>query len=140
SIICDGFHLPDDVIQVIYRSKGADNLIITSDITSYAGLPPGTYKIKNGQTIKKTPDGNLKFSGQEGGLYGSATPLFKAIGHVMKITGCSLANAIQMATLNPAHLHKLSDRGQLEPGKRADLIVFTMENFNMKILKTIVAG
>ena len=140
SIICDGFHLPDDVIQVIYRSKGADNLIITSDITSYAGLPPGTYKIKNGQTIKKTPDGNLKFSGQEGGLYGSATPLFKAIGHVMKITGCSLAKAIQMATLNPAHLHKLSDRGQLEPGKRADLIVFTMENFNMKILKTIVAG
>lgn len=140
SIICDGFHLPDDLINVFYKSKGADKLIMTSDITSYAGLPPGSYRIKNGQTIEKTLDGNLKFSGQEGGLYGSASPLSKAIGHIMKITGCSLAKAIHMTTLNPARLHKLFDRGVLEPGKRADLIQFKIKNFNMKILKTLVAG
>ena len=77
SFICDGFHLHAEIIQVFYKTKGADNIIITSDITSYAGLPPGEYKIKTGETIVKTPDGNLRFSGQEGGLYCSASPLSK---------------------------------------------------------------
>ena len=140
SIICDGFHLIPEEIQVFYKVKGADNIVITSDITSYAGLPAGEYKIKTGETIVKTPDGNLRFSAQEGGLYGSASPLSKGVGHIMKVTGCNLAKAIQMATANPARLHNLSDRGRLEPGKRADLILFSMEDFNMKIRKTIVEG
>lgn len=140
SFICDGFHLPPEVIQVFYKVKGADNIIITSDVTSYAGMPPGEYKIKTGETIIKTPDGNLKFSGQEGGLYGSASPLRQGVGHIMKVTGCSLAKAIQMSTSNPARLHNLQDRGKLEPGKRADLILFKMDNFNMKIKQTIVKG
>jgi len=140
SFICDGFHLPPEIIQVFYKVKGADNIVITSDITSYAGMPPGEYQIKTGETIIKTPDGNLRFSGQEGGLYGSASPLNKGVGHIMKVTGCSLAKAIQMTTSNPARLLNLTDRGKLEPGKRADIILFTMDDFNMKIEQTIVAG
>lgn len=140
SIICDGFHIPPEMIQVFYKAKGPDNIIITSDITSYAGLPAGEYKIKTGETIIKTPEGNLKFSGQGGGLYGSATPLSKGVGHIMKVTGCSLAKAIQMTSTNAARLHNLNDRGRLEPGKRADIILFTLDDFKMDIKKTIVAG
>ena len=140
SIICDGFHLPPEILQVFYKVKRAENIIIISDITSYAGLPPGQYKIKTGETIEKTADGNLRFSGQEGGLYGSASPLSKGVGHIMKVTGCSLDKAIQMTTINPARLHNLTDRGKLEPGKRADIILFTMNDFNMKIRKTVVEG
>jgi len=140
SFIADGFHLPPEILQVFYKTKSAENIIITSDITSYAGLPAGTYKIKNGQTIEKTVEGNLRFSGQGGGLYGSATPLHKGVAHIMKVTGCGLVNAIQMTTLNPAHVHHLNDRGVLEPGKRADLILFTIGNDQILIQKTIVAG
>jgi N-acetylglucosamine-6-phosphate deacetylase len=140
SIICDGFHLSPEQIQVFYKVKGADNIIITSDVTNYAGLPPGEYKTKAGETIEKTPDGNLKFSGQEGGLYGSASPITKGVGHIMKVTGCNLGKAIQMASTNPARLHNLNDRGKLEPGKRADIILFTVEDFKLKIKETIVAG
>ena len=140
SIIADGFHLPPEVLKVFYMAKGAEQIIITSDVTSYAGLPPGHYKIKSGETIEKTAEGNLKFSGQQGGLYGSASPLAKGVGHIMKVTGCSLAKAIQMTATNPATLHHLNDRGTLEPGKRADIILFTMNDFKMKIQKTIVNG
>ncbi|HAZ02139.1 MAG: hypothetical protein A2W90_22675 [Bacteroidetes bacterium GWF2_42_66] len=140
SIIADGFHLPAEILQVFYRAKGSNNIIITSDITSYAGLPAGQYKIKSGETIEKGTDGSLRFSGMEGGLYGSASDLTKGVGHIMKVTGCSLAEAIQMTTTNPARLHNLNDRGKLEPGKRADIILFSMDDFNMKIRKTIVHG
>ena len=140
SIIADGFHLPPEILQVFFNAKGYENIILISDMTSFAGLPPGKYKIKTGETIEKTPDGNLKFSGQEGGLYGSASTLLKGVAHMMKVTGCSLAHAIQMATYNPARLHNLNDRGKIEPGKRADLILFTIDDFNMKIIETIVKG
>lgn len=140
SIIADGFHLPPEILQVFLRAKGYENIILISDMTSFAGLPPGQYKIKTGETIEKTPDGNLKFSGQAGGLYGSASTLLKGVMNMMKVTGCGLANAIQMATHNPARLHHLNDRGKIEPGKRADLILFTMDDFNMKIIETIVKG
>jgi N-acetylglucosamine-6-phosphate deacetylase len=139
SFIADGFHLPPEMLQVFYKTKGAENIIITSDITSYAGLPAGTYRIMNGQTIEKTVDGNLRFSGS-GGLYGSASPLRNGLAHILKVTGCGLVKAIQMATLNPALLHHLNDRGILESGKRADLILFTIENDQIMIQKTIVAG
>jgi N-acetylglucosamine-6-phosphate deacetylase len=140
SIIADGFHLPSEILQVFYKAKGAENIILISDITSYAGLPAGEYKIKTGETIIKTPEGNLKFSGQDGGLYGSASPLNRGVGHIMKVTGCSLAKAIEMTATNPAGLHHLTDRGKLEPGKRADIILFKMEDFKMDIRKTIVKG
>ena len=140
SFICDGFHLPPEMIQVFFKVKGADNIVITSDIVSYAGLPPGEYKIKTGETILKTKDGNLRFSGMEGGLYGSATPLSKGVGHIMKVTGCNLAEAIQMATINAARLISLQDRGILEEGKRADIVLFSMNDYKMNIKKTIVAG
>lgn len=140
SIICDGFHLPPDLIKVVYNTKGSENIVITSDITSYAGLPAGEYKISSGETILKTPEGNLSFSGQGGGLYGSATPLWRGVGHVMKVTGCSLAKAIAMTATNASKMCHLNDRGSLEPGKRADLIMFTMDDFKMNIRKTMVAG
>ena len=140
SIIADGFHLPPEILQVFFNAKGYENIILISDMTGFAGLPPGQYKIKTGEIIEKTPDGNLEFSGQVGGLYGSASTLSKGVGHIMKVTGCSLSKAIQMTTLNPARLHNLNDRGKLEPGKRADIILFEMDDFNMKVRETIVKG
>jgi N-acetylglucosamine-6-phosphate deacetylase len=73
-------------------------------------------------------------------LYGSASPITKGVGYVMKVTGCSLADAIQMASTNPAKLYNLNDRGTLNVGKRADLVLFNMENYEVQIQKTFVKG
>jgi len=39
-----------------------------------------------------------------------------------KIEGVSLPTAVATATLNPAHAAGMSDRGEITPGKRADLV------------------
>ena len=139
SIICDGFHLLPEEIQVFYKVKGVDKTIITSDVTSYAALPPGQYKTQTGETIELTPEGKLHYPAQQV-LYGSASPITKGVGYVMKVTGCLLADAIQMASTNPAKLYNLTDRGVLEAGKRADLVLFNMENYEVQVQKTIVKG
>ncbi|HSH20757.1 MAG TPA: N-acetylglucosamine-6-phosphate deacetylase [Draconibacterium sp.] len=139
SIICDGFHLLPEEIKVFYKTKGVEKTIITSDVTSYAALEPGEYKTETGETIELTKEGKLHYPAQNV-LYGSASPITKGVGHVMEVTGCSLADAIQMASTNPAKLYSLDDRGSLEVGKRADLVLFTLDDFEVNIWKTYVSG
>ena len=45
-----------------------------------------------------------------------------------------------MASKNPAKLYGLSDRGEIKAGKRADLILFEIKEYKIKIHKVLVAG
>ncbi len=139
SIICDGFHLRPEEISVFYKVKGPENTIIISDVTNYAGLVPGEYITSTGDTVKLTPEGMIFFPAQNV-LYGSASPITKGVGHIMEVTGCSLRQAIRMASTNPAALYGLKDRGRIKPGLRADLILFSLNNYQITILKTIAEG
>ena len=139
SIIADGFHLLPEEIRVFYKVKGVDKTIITSDVTRYAGLSPGKYLNAEGDTILLTEDGAARYVARNS-LSGSASPISKGVGFVMSVTGCSLGEAVQMASSNPARLYQLRDRGEVRPGMRADLILFSMDDFQMDIKKTIVAG
>ena len=139
SIICDGFHLRDEEIAVFFKVKGMEKTIITSDVTSFATLPPGEYKNEEGEVIELTPEGMLRYPAQNV-LYGSASPISTGVIHVMNVTGCSLGEAIQMASTNPAKLYGLTDRGTIVPGKRADLILFEINDSGLAIKKTYVNG
>ncbi|MBL7698549.1 MAG: amidohydrolase family protein [Chitinophagaceae bacterium] len=139
SMIGDGFHLLPEELCVFYKAKGVDRTMITSDVTSYAGMPAGEYITTEGEKILLTADGELKYPAQNV-LYGSAAPITKGIGNVMKVTGCSLSQAVRMGSTNAARLYNFKDRGELKPGMRADIVLFDIENFNIHVRKTIVNG
>lgn len=137
SIIADGYHLTKEELQSFYKVKGPANIILVSDALDLAGLPPGEY-IRGERKVLLTPN-VVKFP-TENVLAGAASPISKCVGNMMRFTQCSLKDAIQMASTNPAQLLGLEDIGEISPGKRADLILFTIEDGNMVIQKTIVAG
>jgi len=139
SIIGDGFHLLPEEIRVFYKIKGPEKTIITSDVTGFGSLPPGKYVTEEGDSIELTSAGMLRYPAQDV-LYGSASPLRKGVANVMKVTGCSLKDAIEMASTNPAELYNLNDRGSIETGKRADLILFRITDNGMDIFRTFVNG
>lgn len=139
SLICDGCHLRPEEIQVFYKVKGADLILLTSDVTRFAGMTPGTYSTHDGKTIELSADGMIRYPAQQV-LAGAASPLAKGVGHIMQVTGCSLENAINMASKNQARLYDLTDRGRLQPGKRADVIAFTIKDSVLEIRQTYVAG
>ncbi len=138
TIIADGFHLNPDELSVFYKVKGAHNLLLISDITKLAGLPPGEYDW-NGKTVLLTPEGKLRLPDLDV-LAGASFSIRKGIGNMIKYTGCSMEEAIQMASSNQARMFNWHDRGTIEVGKRADLVLFKIEQGEVKVQQTILAG
>ena len=137
SIIVDGYHLTREEVRSFYKAKGVGNTILVSDALDLAGLEPGEY-IRDGRTVLLTPN-VIKYPA-ENVLMGAASPIRSCIGNMMHFTDCSLGEAIQMASTNPAKLMDLNNIGEIQVGKRADLILFTLENGEVNILKTYLAG
>lgn len=137
SIIVDGFHLTKEEVRTFYKVKGPEKTILISDMLDLAGLKPGEY-IRGERRVVLTPH-VIKFP-EENVLAGAASTLRMDVGKMMKFTGCSLHNAITMASTNPANLLGLEKTGALIPGYRANIILFTIRNGEIIILKTYVDG
>jgi N-acetylglucosamine-6-phosphate deacetylase len=138
TIIADGFHLLPEELKVFLKVKGPDNLILTSDVIYLAGMAPGKYTFLESE-VELTPEGMLR-NIEMNCLAGASFPLKTGVGNMMKFTGCSLENAIDMASGNVAHVYGLDDRGSISVGKRADLIIFEKEGDDLKIRNTYLNG
>ncbi len=138
SLILDSFHLLPELVKVFYRAKGSKRIILTSDMTMLAGMPAGNYNW-DGKEVVLTPEGVI-MRPSEGVFAGASLPLITGVGNMMKFTDCGLHEAINMATKNPANLYEFEDRGSIKVGKRADLILFNLDDYKLTINKTIVAG
>jgi N-acetylglucosamine-6-phosphate deacetylase len=138
SMICDGIHLLPDQIRTFYKIKGADRIILTSDVVFIAGLKPGIYDY-SGEKVELTKEGMI-INNISKVFAGASFPLYKGIEHIMEVTGCPLDEALKMATINHAALLNLNDRGELKVGKRADFVIFQMKNNKIFIKETYVGG
>jgi N-acetylglucosamine-6-phosphate deacetylase len=138
TIIADGHHLLPEEVQVFYKVKGPQNIILASDVTHLIGMTPGKYLFM-GSEVVFTDEGLIK-NPVLNCLAGASMPLRTGVGNVMKFTGCTLGEAVNMASGNVARIYNLSDRGSLAPGKRADLILFELEGSNLVIKQTLVNG
>ena len=57
-IITDGHHLPPELIKIIIRTKGIDNVFVVSDFVHLAGLNLGKYTLAN-RGIELLPNGKI---------------------------------------------------------------------------------
>jgi len=138
SIIVDGHHLRREEVRTFYKVKGPENLMLVSDAVFLSGMPPGEYEWA-GKKVVMTAEGKLRMPDQDV-LAGASFPIHTGISNVMNYTGCSLNDAVNMATRVPARVFGFTDRGSLEKGKRADMVVLTRENGKVVVQKTIVNG
>jgi len=119
----DGTHVAPDLLQITWRAKRRDRIVPISDAVVSAGAKPGVYEYMN-RKIKNTRQG-VYYSGS-GTLVGSSILLNLGVPRFMRFTGAPAHAAIRMASLNPANLLGLGRRtGSLEPGKSADVVVFS---------------
>ena len=125
SLILDGHHLPSSTAQVMIRAKGAERVILVSDSVKFAGMPPGRYTSPIGGDVEVFSNGRVSIFGDKF-LAGSGVSLLKIISNFSKLTGLPFCSGVAMATKNPAKF--LNRSVDLKPGKRADFILFDLDN------------
>lgn len=120
-IIADGIHVHPAMIHLVSKLKSNHQLILVTDAMRAKCLGNGKYDL-GGQTV--IVEGQ-RASLEDGTLAGSVLRLPEAIQNMKHITDCSVIDAINMASLNPAHLLGLEQhKGSISVGKDADLVVF----------------
>ncbi len=139
SLICDGFHLPPDVVKIIVAVKGIDKCILVTDAVHVALLPPGKYSLV-GTDIELLPSGQVVRADRVA-MAGSALTMNRGLAVFIKFSQRSLAQAIQASTANPA---RLLGRGgvcsHLAAGQPANLVLFRAESDTLKIQRVISQG
>lgn len=64
-LICDGFHLPQDLVRTALACKGRDGCLVVSDASGYSGCPPGDYSTFGDRDVVIEPDGFLHMKDSE---------------------------------------------------------------------------
>ncbi len=138
-IIADGCHLPKGLLQMIYRLIGPERTCLVTDSMRGAGLPDGTESIlgslTNGQTVI-IEDGVAKMPDRKA-FAGSVATADRLLRTMVNLAEVPLGDAVKMLSETPARIQGLTDRGTLDTGKRADLVLF---DGDLKILRTVVGG
>ena len=114
--ICDLVHLHPAILQLIYRTKGPDRMILISDSVATHGLPDGEYFAEGYDVIVK--DGVSRTA--DGALDGGGVYLDQAVRNIQSL-GIPAEDAVKMASSTPAARMRLSDSGSIETGKLAHL-------------------
>ena len=131
-LIVDGIHLHPATLRLTVNAKGVRNSVLVSDCIKPAGLPDGEYFVNDSKVVMN--DGICMLPDRT--LAGSIIRLNQAV-QLMTKAGFTIAEAVQMASTNPARVLGLTSIGRLEKGCDADLVVLN-RNFDVKL--TMVQG
>lgn len=132
SFIVDGIHLPPAFLKAALRAKGLSRSVLVTDASAPAGAAPGRYSLGE-QAVDLTPDERVVLAGQDR-LAGSALRMDRGIANLMAQAELGLADAVTMATTNPARIGKVPGRAHgLTPGDRADFVVFRFDRARQSI-------
>jgi N-acetylglucosamine-6-phosphate deacetylase len=119
-LIADGNHVHPALVEFLVKEKSAGKIVLVTDSLSPTGLPTGIYEVKGDRLHNK--DGVFKRV-EDDTIAGSALTMNVGIKNMIAY-GTDPAEAVNMATLNPARVYNLDDQlGSLLPGKQADLVI-----------------
>jgi N-acetylglucosamine-6-phosphate deacetylase len=131
-IIADGVHVHPDVVRLFLRAKGHDKAVLVTDAISASGMGDGRYKLGDFEVTVKGD--RCEF---EGRLAGSVLTLDRAVRNMTKFTGCTLQEALRMATANPANVIGGARKGRIEVGADADFVVMSKAG---ELIRSIQCG
>ena len=132
-LIPDGIHVHPAMVSLAWKQKGSQKMAIVTDAMAALGMPAGIYGLGDYQVRVDTVSARL----ENGTLAGSILQMDQAVRNLMAFTGCSLAQAVGAASLNPARLTGAGHKGRLQPGADADLVLLDDQ---ANIMVTIVKG
>ncbi len=118
-LIADGVHIHPAILELAFRLKPPDKVVLVSDGTRSVGMPEGEYEL--GGQITTVKNGTARLA--DGTIAGSAYPLLQGLKTMVQVLKRPLPEAVRFASLNPARSLNLAHRlGSLEAGKDATFV------------------
>lgn len=133
-IICDGLHVDPAAVRLYWKVKGPERAVLVTDAMAGTGMPDGRYRL--GELEVRVDHGRCVIGDDT--LAGSTLTLDQAIRNFMEFTGIGLAEAVTLATRNPARMTGLeAQAGAVAPGRSADITVLSPHN---EVVETLLRG
>ena len=134
--ICDGYHLPNELLRIAYRCKGPDKMVIVSDACLCSGLPSGSVVRTAGMNFY-VEDG-ISLNEARTSFASSTSPIDKMVRHLIFATKLPAADVVRMASATPARLMSIYGRkGSIAVGKDADI---NLVDAQFNIVRTFCKG
>ena len=115
SLIADGVHVHPLMLRLAASVLGPQRTVLVTDAVGWRSGSVGPVGLELRDGAPRLPDDTLA---------GSAVTMDGAV-RCMVASGVPLDHALWAASTVPARLLGLADRGVVEPGRRADLVVLT---------------
>ena len=123
-LIADTVHVNQLTMEFLIRSLGTERLCLISDAMAAAGMGPGESVYLGRQVIC---DGRVSRYKEGNILIGSAMLIHDTGRQLVEAGLIDVAGFFRIASINPARVLGLTDRGSLEVGRRADLVLLDKE-------------
>ena len=132
-LIADGEHVHPAVFEQLIRVKGPSRIALTTDQTSAAGSPAGTYSLSGRSVVS---DGRVVRL-EDGTLAGSAATMPDLVRLMARAPGVGLARALSLASAVPARVLGERKLGLISVGACADLVVLDAD---LRVGLTMIRG
>jgi N-acetylglucosamine-6-phosphate deacetylase len=99
-VISDGCHLPDNVLASIVRCKTPRRIVMTCDVSGFAGCSVGRH-VHGDLAVEVLSDGRIVVAGQRQYLAGSGATTLDCIPQLLSATSLSPADVWRLVTHNP---------------------------------------
>jgi N-acetylglucosamine-6-phosphate deacetylase len=120
-VIVDGHHVHPAMLRLLLAVKPAGRIVLVSDAMAPAGTDATSFVLQ-GRTILRQGG---RLTTEDGTLAGADLCLAQALRNATSMLGVPRAEAIGMASANPADFLGIGARhGRIAPGRQADLVLF----------------
>jgi N-acetylglucosamine-6-phosphate deacetylase len=122
--ICDGIHVHPDTLKTFYKIVGPDRFMIVTDALLGKHSDVDKFKLFN---LDCTYKNGAFYLVEAGNLAGSALYMNQGLKNVRKYCNANLIDLAKVSSYNQAKSLHLNDRGILEVGKLADIVLLDEE-------------
>lgn len=138
-LIADGRHLPPSLLKLVHKCKGPEQICLITDAMRAAGMPDGS-RTKLGsmaEGVDVMVEDDVAKLLDRSAFAGSVATTDRLLRVMHREAGIDLVEVSRMMSGTPAHVMGYTDRGAIEEGKRADLVLLDDQ---MQVKNVFLAG
>jgi N-acetylglucosamine-6-phosphate deacetylase len=122
-LIADGVHVHPTALRAALAARPVDRMLLVTDAMTVLGTDADGFDLYGQRILRR----HGRLEREDGTLAGADLDMATAVRNSIEMLGVPVETALRMASTYPADLMRLSDRGRIRSGLRADLVLLSRD-------------